>query len=272
MFISQSPLDLKVISVYPIITFIAIFIIHRFFHIVFQYYSKTYRTLDIAKKQNIQNYLTEVLITSFLMVLMLWSLPYVYNQQAWTIVQTNLFCFAVHLFFSLYLFEIAYKSSMDFPLYIHHIVSIVFPLVVLIIVYHTHESIHLEIGFPITFTALTEQPTFVGLIFYRFKHPYASWVLKFASIQTILFKLGLSIMSFYFLVVSKVWWWWVIWLILIVGLLIPTQFYGAWVLWQLARRKETQSTESRESSSPVSLDDKCLCKRITPINTLDSQP
>jgi hypothetical protein len=71
---------------------------------------------------------------------------------------------------SLYLFEIAYKLAMGAPLLIHHLTTLLFFMLIFWKVETQHSTLQirllvLKVGILLVFQAITEQQTFVALMF-----------------------------------------------------------------------------------------------------------
>lgn len=85
-----------------------------------------------------------------------------------------------------YLYEIIYKTSINLPLMVHHLLTIVMGILICFMLWDTFNP---AAAYPIVmlYSAVTEQPVFIALLLYRFKYPSYRWFV-FASIASVVSK------------------------------------------------------------------------------------
>ncbi|CAD6890875.1 unnamed protein product [Tilletia controversa] len=161
---------------------------------------------------------------------------------------------AAMLIASNYVFEMIYRPRMRYPMVAHHILTLFLIMLSMSVLYEVKDPTVLLSGNMLMFLATLEQPTFLALLFYRlkFNQRLVHWSLRISAVQTILFK---SIAAAGAIAV------WIKWqrfnkpstsmaynvlLWISIGGLYITQWWGAWVTWQISyglkKRYETTYT------------------------------
>ena len=203
-------------------------------------------------KRNIQTYLAQLLVTTMaLLVFLIEGVPLIFvdinesillyaDEIQWVIY------FGI-LVMTLYLWELSYKSKMNWALVVHHLTTII-----CIGVAGTHLAItgawfSIQAFVTLGLTALTEQSTFVALILYRMElWRHAGRAFMVSAIWTIVTKTFL-------VVITMVLWWYsvvypflyvpgnkdlIMWVYLAWFLILPlfgSQIYSAVILFHLAK-------------------------------------
>ncbi|KAF9067972.1 hypothetical protein BDP27DRAFT_1267003 [Rhodocollybia butyracea] len=206
-------------------------------------FSVCYRELSFANQRNTTTYVLDILITTAGLVLQLISSPVLVSR--YTFNNFGMLKVTALLISGLYIFELTYRSSMRWPLMIHHF-STIFSIVLLLSVasYTSHPAL-MGAGEIWLFQATTEQSVFIGLLMYRLgSSPKLTYnVLYFASIQSFIFKLAFATYLIVFWAQKLVRFHsspddlaFSVFLVVLVVLLVFTQIYGAWAVWSLATR------------------------------------
>jgi hypothetical protein len=124
--------------------------------------SARYRELSFANQRNTTTYVLDILITTAGLTLQLISSPVLINR--YTFNNFGMLKVTALLISGLYIFELTYRSSMRWPLMIHHF-STIFSIVLLLSVasYTSHPAL-MGAGEIWLFQATTEQSVFIGLL------------------------------------------------------------------------------------------------------------
>lgn len=211
--------------------------------------------------RNMVTYILEVVVTSGCFYLNVTSGIKIVQQ-----VHTN-FDFEMHrlmlvILSCLYIYELFYRLDMNFQLFLHHVITIIFVVVGLEAAYVTRDSKFMAGSVILALTATTEQATFIALFLYRIKHKYAGFALRTSAMQTLIFKLFLmyvcmsqGLETVYHPVRLQNPYgvgWYIVWrylLYIAVPTLLVTQVYGAFVMWKIgaSRRLMSDSAYKKEA-------------------------
>lgn len=237
------------VSVYQALFPVGMLLTARVAHILLLQRSSVYRKESGKNRTCIITYIFEVVFTSAALVL-LYAARRLFTDDALSAHDTRRLYAAIHLLFALYIFEIIYRPAMRVSLLIHHLATVGLVAITLWLMETNYHINVLRGATSQMLSALTEQLTFVGMLLYRFGHPYAIPVLKFAAVQSLLCKLffaaaclGITVHH------DEPLWYYVV----VIGLavLVPTQIYGSWAVWQVACLAQRRSAAGGAVCTPA---------------------
>eukprot|EP00457_Paulinella_chromatophora_P003147 gb/GEZN01003153.1/.p1 GENE.gb/GEZN01003153.1/~~gb/GEZN01003153.1/.p1 ORF type:complete len:519 (+),score=44.68 gb/GEZN01003153.1/:378-1934(+) len=242
-----------------------------------KYTATIYLGLDISKQRNVVTYVLEIIITTVQLpwvMMLLWKLWYQNSFQLDEYLRDYGELNAMVLS-GLFVFELLYRVETPWQLLVHHIAAVLLVLAALIRG-EEHgtpvgsDTVIWVIALIVTLTALTEQPVFLALLFYRFDYMpvLTSWMFKLSAIQNFLCKVGLNIAATTlwaqatfkqdpqpggsYLARKPMWsddeqrgWWLILWPALGVCALLPAQLIAVSVQWSLGNhttRRKSQRT------------------------------
>ncbi len=173
-------------------SFLAYYVVFMALEMGLKHFFKPFRKLPKLQQRNFLVYVSELVITSVLLVPWLVFGIYLFVGETSPPdedTRRGIVIVAVFLV-TLYLYEIAYKIATPKSLLIHHVSTL---LLVMLAVYryqYNGKNVSIRGVFTLGLTALTEQPTFFALILYRAKKAWCLWPLLIAAAFTLVSKTG----------------------------------------------------------------------------------
>ncbi|KPV78166.1 uncharacterized protein RHOBADRAFT_50669 [Rhodotorula graminis WP1] len=235
------PTTVAFFSVPLFIFFIILYLSAKATESCFMRYSSEYRKLSPANQRNTVTYLLNTVFTTIALVLQLVASPVFvrsYSQLAFQAITLT-----AAIVSALYIFEMVYRESMRPSLLAHHFCTLLAIMSLFVTMEQTFHPAIVTVGAIWLFQATTEQSVFIGLLMYRLGCGARNTrrVLRFAAVQSFLFKFGAAIWllvehslrlvqfhsdprDVYFSVVVYV----------VGALLLATQVYGSWAVWAIS--------------------------------------
>lgn len=152
--------------------------------------SEKFNDMNIRHKRNVVTYILQIIVTTVSFCLFTFGLPRIITvsqiEGPFTKRDLNISSIALGLVLYMYVFELVYKTSVNFSLMVHHVLTIVLTCLICFFLWDTMTPAagYLSI---LLYSAITEQPVFVALILYRFGYKCVWWF-RVAAITGLLFK------------------------------------------------------------------------------------
>eukprot|EP01116_Phalansterium_solitarium_P023336 TRINITY_DN8108_c0_g1_i1.p1 TRINITY_DN8108_c0_g1~~TRINITY_DN8108_c0_g1_i1.p1 ORF type:complete len:451 (-),score=119.60 TRINITY_DN8108_c0_g1_i1:578-1930(-) len=226
--------------------------------------SERFCNLSEFHRRNVITYVLEVPFETLQLVLAVgWGFPALTESASpddVKITSVNLL-----LLVCLYLFELIYRVQTRWPLLAHHVLAIGLCILVVLFYEHTGDQRAIGIGTLVLLTAITEQPSFVALYFYRMtsKEKLTMWLMRFSAIQTVVFKTAFMVTAITY--ISIMLWsspkeplsWYHGYSAVAYGMLpglLFTQFYAGWILWTIGNKRRRQGKPAQVDDSQERVD------------------
>lgn len=152
--------------------------------------SNAFKSMDVRHKRNVVTYFLELFATTISFFVFTVLFPRLitvsrisdpFTKDELTVATTG-----IGLVFYLYIFEMVYKTRINFSLLIHHILMVLMTCLTCFMLWDTLNpaSAYTMI---LVYSAITEQPVFIALILYRFGYQ-CRWWFRISAITGVLFK------------------------------------------------------------------------------------
>lgn len=152
--------------------------------------SEKFRSMELRHKRNIVTYIFQIGATTASLSIFTVVFPRFITvsriEDPFTKEDMKMASIASGLVFYLYIFELVYKTSVNFSLMVHHILAIGMTCLTCFFLWDTMNpaAVYLMI---LLYSAVTEQPVFIALLLYRFGYK-CRWWFRFAAATGLLFK------------------------------------------------------------------------------------
>lgn len=243
-----SPISATTYSSLMFLGFFLLFAVEKALSTVLTKYSGDYRDSDREKQKNMVVYYMELIFTTAVLVAMTTgSVPMVFLEAGtYPIDFLKLAYYSASFVATLYVYEIIYKDRIRFSLLSHHLASIFLVMNGLtLFVERDYNYDILRSGALLSMQALTEQPTFLGLIMYRFNHRWTAGTLKFAAILSVVLKNLCIVGAGYYWVKANDLVYWIVFPVIVLVMFL-SQMYANYVVWSLGVRFERKQLKRRE--------------------------
>ncbi len=159
--------------------------------------SETFRAMGIRHKRNVVTYFLQLISTTISLVVLTYRFPRLITisriSEPFTKDEVTVASVGIGSVFYLYIFEMVYKTYMNFALVVHHVLMILITCLTCFMLWDTLNpaSVYTMI---LLYSAITEQPVFIALILYRFGYRCQRWF-RVAAVTGALFKMSIFSMG-----------------------------------------------------------------------------
>ncbi|KAK0212270.1 hypothetical protein DFS33DRAFT_14658 [Desarmillaria ectypa] len=156
-------------------------------------FSKEYAALSFANRRNVVTYCLSTFWTMVAFILQIVASPMLGGYYTWNRIGEARV--AAVIISGLYTYELVFRTSMRWPLLVHHFCTLFATTFIQIALQIALHPAIASAGLIWLFQATTEQSVFIGLILYRLRFPkhVVAPVLKFAAIQSFICKIASAI-------------------------------------------------------------------------------